>query len=140
MLTHKGLEVKEKTQTMLVGVAGATTANVGLNSLMIPQYGYMGAATATLLSFVGYLIFAAILTERHVPWRLPLRTLRNVAMSATAMAVCVWFVYSLAGSSLLRLVTGALVAGVVYFIGLYATNELTEQELLTIRNVIIGIL
>lgn len=140
MLAHKGLEVKEKTKTMLIGIGGATVANIGLNALLIPQYGYFGAASATLLSFVGYLVFATILAERHVPWRLPVYTLRNVSLSTAVMAVCVYFVYQIAGSSLVALIVATLTAGVVYLGGLFVGGEFTEQEMITIRKAIIEIL
>lgn len=136
MLAHKGLEVKERTRTMLFGVAMATVVNVGLNLVTIPRYGYIGAAAATLVSFTCYLAFAIAMAERHIPWRPPVGTLGNVAVATAVMSGCVYLVYRVVDVPVLALATAALVAGIVYLTALFATGEFTEQELLTVRELV----
>ncbi len=95
MLVHKGLEVKEKTNTMLIGVLLATVSNILLNIVLIPKQGYQGAAIATLLSFLIYLIFAFLIAEKYVPWRPPVRTLKNVLISSTIMAGSIYIIQNI---------------------------------------------
>jgi len=140
MLVHKGLEVKEKTGVMLFGVTVATIVNIGLNVITIPQYGYHGAAAATLLSFVLYFVFAVIMVERHIPWRPPVDTVRNVAVSTVIMASCVYFVYHVVDSPILGLILTTLSSGAVYLGCLFTIGEFSKQELLTIRKLVVELL
>ncbi len=51
-----GLQIEKKTQFMPIVTGAGALANVAANFLLIPKYGYIGAAWATLVS---YLIMAA---------------------------------------------------------------------------------
>jgi O-antigen/teichoic acid export membrane protein len=51
-----GLQIEKKTQFMPIVTGAGALANVAANFLLIPKYGYVGAAWATLVS---YLIMAA---------------------------------------------------------------------------------
>jgi O-antigen/teichoic acid export membrane protein len=58
MLGHKGLELKDLTALMTGGILSAVVSNIILNYLLIPIYGYTGAAVATLGSSAVYVGFA----------------------------------------------------------------------------------
>jgi O-antigen/teichoic acid export membrane protein len=89
-------------RTLLYAVGGAAGLNLALNALLIPQFGMIGAATATSVGYAsmfGFLVWAA--------YRLgfdPLADLRAGRIAATAVltAPVVWGVD--------RVVAGALVA------------------------------
>jgi O-antigen/teichoic acid export membrane protein len=51
-----GLQIEKKTQFMPIVTGAGALANVAANFLLIPKFGYFGAAWATLVS---YLIMAA---------------------------------------------------------------------------------
>ncbi|MFC6990538.1 lipopolysaccharide biosynthesis protein [Haladaptatus sp. GCM10025707] len=133
MLAHKGLEVKEKTGTMFFGVLVATLLNVGLNFLAIPRYGFEGAAGATLVSFGFYLMFATAVTERHIPWRPPIDTIRNVCVGTAILSGVAIFVYHVIGYSLVGLLTAGVLAGTAYLLSLFAIGEFSHQERKTLK-------
>ncbi|MFC0679120.1 oligosaccharide flippase family protein [Lysobacter korlensis] len=46
-----GLLLKKRSKTVLLITAGATAISIGTNLILIPKYGYMGAAYATVISY-----------------------------------------------------------------------------------------
>ena len=71
---------KKSTLSMLTAMAGAII-NVILNFLMIPHYGAMGAAIATLISYVAVYVIRGIDTKRFLRFKLhTLRVLINTAV------------------------------------------------------------
>lgn len=53
-----GISIKKKTHLSTVGIFLAAVINIILNFLFIPKYYLMGAAIATLISYIAMLIFA----------------------------------------------------------------------------------
>jgi O-antigen/teichoic acid export membrane protein len=68
-MTNTGLETQNKVKYAAPVIAAAACLNLGLNFLLIPSYGMMGAAVATFLS---YLLFAAANTAVNLHfWYIP---------------------------------------------------------------------
>ena len=86
MYGHKGLELAERTGLMCALVAVTASINVGLNFIFIPKYGYRAAAVTTLVSSFVYPVLVHWVSKRHVPWRIPWRTIAE-AFGAALVAV-----------------------------------------------------
>ncbi len=81
---------KKSALSMLTAMAGAVT-NIALNFLLIPKWGAMGAAAATLACYLLVYVIRAVNTKKYV--RFDLHTLRliiNTALLSAQMAA--WFV------------------------------------------------
>lgn len=63
--------------------------NIGLNLILIPSYGFIGAAWATLISEFGVLIFNLVATSKIVPLKLDLRTILMILV-ATILAALIF--------------------------------------------------
>ncbi|MFB6107300.1 MAG: polysaccharide biosynthesis C-terminal domain-containing protein [Haloplanus sp.] len=129
MLGHKGLELYESTGLMTAGIALAVLVNVAFNYALIPPYGYLGAAVATLLSSAAYAAFAYATSMRTVRWTVSHRSLARVAVAGGCMAVVGWAGYLVDSRPLL----GPILAGIVGF-GVYAgvlsaLGEVTHRDL-----------
>ena len=72
---HKPFEIVGRTRVMLVFGVIAAAANIGLCFALIPLLGYVGAAYATLLSYLLYTVCVGYLGRRIFPWRVNLRRL-----------------------------------------------------------------
>jgi O-antigen/teichoic acid export membrane protein len=84
---HKPFELVGRTTPMVVGGFAAAAANVGLCFLLVPAVGYVGAAWATLLSYLLYVVIVGVLGRRIIPWHLDvLRILRLAAVIAAGVA------------------------------------------------------
>lgn len=68
-----GIHIASKLPQESALMLAAAALNIGLNLLLIPPYGAMGAALATLLSYVTYLGLTFMLAQMHFPisylWR-----------------------------------------------------------------------
>ncbi len=63
-----GLNLRKKTQYLSVVVVGAAAVNLLLNFLLIPPWGMMGAAVATLASYLLLAVVAAIVSQCFYPF------------------------------------------------------------------------
>jgi O-antigen/teichoic acid export membrane protein len=69
----------------------SSTANVGLNLLLIPRYGMMGAATATVIGDALWFLLSFLAFESRVMRLNPLPYLARPVLAGGAMAACLVF-------------------------------------------------
>ena len=74
MYVHKPFEFHERTLTLFILSFTAAALNLGLNVLLVPRFGYVGAAYATLASYLGYVLVVAIRGRRLLTWSVPWRS------------------------------------------------------------------
>lgn len=129
---QNGLKLVEKTGFLFLMVLVSALVNIGLNLILIPRYGYMGAAVSTLAVYAFYPVMVYVVTRRHIPWNIPWLSVRNVLLAASAGA---------AGCFILKRAIAQhvpdwalLILGVVDFVFLYVIvlltlGELTEYEI-----------
>jgi O-antigen/teichoic acid export membrane protein len=86
MYVHKPFEFQERTLSLFTLSLAAAGFNLGLNFLLVPPFGYVGAAYATLASYLAYVLVVAVAGRRllswHVPWRSLLPPLAGVLLTA----------------------------------------------------------
>jgi O-antigen/teichoic acid export membrane protein len=69
---HKPFEIIGRTRPMVGLGLVAVAANMGLNFVLVPRLGYIGAAYATLLSYLVYAVGVGVWGRRIYPWRIDL--------------------------------------------------------------------
>ena len=80
---------KKSALSMLTAMAGAVT-NIILNFLLIPKWGAIGAAAATLACYVLVYVIRAVNTKKYVSFDLhTIRLIVNTALLSAQM--CLWF-------------------------------------------------
>lgn len=89
MIGHKPLELAERTTTLMVAALATAGANLLLNFTLVPGFGMMGAAYATLISYALYAGAIAVLTRTTgLAWSLPVdRTLPSAVAVIGAFLV-----------------------------------------------------
>ncbi len=107
-----GLYLHKRSKTVMSLVVVAAAANLGLNFILIPWQGIMGAALATLITYLGLTTAIALCGQRflriHLPW--------VHALKACAFGMVMYLVTTRVGHDklLVSLVLKMLVAGSVY--------------------------
>lgn len=81
---HKPFELVGRTAPMVVGGFLAAAVNVALCFLLIPAVGYVGAAWATLFSYLLYAVLVGVLGRRIIPWHLDVRRILRLAVVIAA--------------------------------------------------------
>jgi len=80
-----GLYLKRKTKYMAYTTIGAAILNVGLNFLLIPKYRMIGAAIATVISFVA-LYISTYLISNHF-YKIPYENMKLVKMLIISLII-----------------------------------------------------
>lgn len=131
MYGQKGLNLVEKTKLIFLLVVVCAAANMALNFVFVPTYGYMGAAVATLLSFALYPLMMYWVSKRELPWQIPYRSVVRVLLAAAVSAGgCLILERALApwGAPALFLAIGAVVLVVLYVATLVLLREPKDFE------------
>jgi len=93
---HRGFMLSGQTHKFVWALIVPVILNIGLNLLLIPTYGLMGAVWATILSYSLAIILATILARRDYPLPIPVRAAIEIAGCSALMAAAV-FVLPLSG-------------------------------------------
>jgi len=80
-----GLFLKRKTKYVAYNTIGAAVLNIGLNFLLIPKYKMMGAAIATIISFVALYIVTYLVANRF--YKIPYENLKLLKMFVVAIVL-----------------------------------------------------
>lgn len=128
-LPHIAFRLKKKTRIALVPMAVAAASNIAMNAVLIPRYGYSGAAWATLASYLLYFVLLTGIGRGYMRWSFPWNgTLRVLAASGIMGAGLLGLErVGLGGfAGLLALVAaGAL----IYFAALVLLGGVTQAEM-----------
>jgi O-antigen/teichoic acid export membrane protein len=133
---HAGFIFYKKTSVLTVAIGAAGLVNVGLNLLLVPEYGYMAAAITKLIGYMVLLAIIIILSRRLFVWRFPCKSLLKAAIASAVMASVVYPIGNgLTVSPLINLVTGVIVGILVYIAMLFLLQEIQEEEIKLLREI-----
>lgn len=128
MLVNNLLVATGRQRYALYYAAAALVLAFGVNAVVVPRYGALGAAWVALGSYGWLLFFSSRFAARHGFLSQALRPLwRVVAAGAACLAVC----YGLRGLPLLGAAAGALAYAVMMLI----LKGVTRRDLLELRSV-----
>lgn len=127
--TAMGLAFRQWLST--VAVALAFTVNLALNVLLIPPYGILGAAIATMVGFLVQLAFSVTVITRMKVLRTPISGPVRIAVAAAATAACLLPVRELLGDGrpLLALVALSALGALIYGGACVALRLVTVETL-----------
>ena len=86
---HRAFMLSGQTQKYVWALVAPVILNLGLNVVLIPAYGLMGAVWSTIAAYVLAIIIATFLARRDFPLPLPLRAAVEISACSAAMASAV---------------------------------------------------
>lgn len=108
----------------------AVAANIGLNILLIPAYGIIGASFATLATMVLNAALAHRALSRSIPVRIEPRPVASILLAALAMsAVIIAYLYFIPLSNVILVLIAVALGGLVYFLLLLRIDRGIHDEL-----------
>ncbi len=131
MYGHKGIKLLEKTGLMFVMVFVTCVVNIGLNLVVVPSYGYQGAAVTTLVSFALYPLMVYFVAKSHLEWRIPWVSVLRIVIAGMGGALAWWGCKTLLVDRvhlMLVLAIGLPVGLAAYVASLVAVRELADFE------------
>jgi len=120
---NKPFELKERTKSLFYLVLGSSFLNIILNFFWIPKFGIIGAAWATFISYLFYLIISWL---KNIKWFLFSSIWKSVVKSILAGIVMYFILASVLQSfpiNFLTLLGKILIGGIVYMIMLILLKE-----------------
>jgi O-antigen/teichoic acid export membrane protein len=130
LLTSIGLNITKNTQYYPVATVAAAAGNIGLNFLLVPRFGMMGAAWANAAAYALQAALAWRFSQRFFPVRYETRRIALLALAALVACVCARALPSM------HPITGILVRGttviLVYGGLLTLTGFFKPEEILAI--------
>lgn len=128
---HRGFMLSGQTQKFVWALVLPVILNIGLNIVLIPKFGLMGAVWATIFSYSLAIIIATYLARRDYPLPLPIRACVEIMGCSALMAIAV---YNLPLSSLtpgfVTLVIKGAVGIAVYLIACWITNAANCRQVI----------
>lgn len=136
-----GLSFYKKTKYFMASLIIAGTANLALNYLFVPRYGYMAAAIITLGSYALLLMLNIIISRRFFTWPFPFKTLINSVIASLVMSIGIGLISRLLiENQLLNLIVTFFISNVIYFFLLFVMREFTDHELAFVKKLVTKIL
>lgn len=91
MYTHKPLEFREKTVSMLIISVAAVLVNFASNIYLVPKFGYIASAYVTLVSYLFYNVVVSYVGKKIVPWKMHWQLLSAVAVITLLGIIAIYY-------------------------------------------------
>ena len=128
-----GLHLSHKTMTLAFLTLFAASLNLLLNWIFLPRYGYPVAAYTTCLCFALLSLITPLLSNRHLCWRIPVKSLLRMTLAVVVMSGGVFLLKNLFESNLANLLVPAGVGAVTYTLVLFFLGEIPLYDRLRSR-------
>jgi O-antigen/teichoic acid export membrane protein len=120
---YKPFELRKKTNILLYFVFFAATLNIALNLYFIPQFGILGAAYSTLISYVVYLLAAWMSSRRILIWSFPVKSFVKSLVASLGMYAGLFFIQVRHPTNLGFLAMEVLMGATIYAIIMFVLRE-----------------
>jgi O-antigen/teichoic acid export membrane protein len=120
--------LKKKTALILYPIGAAALSNILINLVAIPRYGFNGAAWATFISYLLYMLLVTAMGHRLMKWHFPWKDSLKVALATAVMAAALWGLVSAGLHGFTGLLLMVACGTVVYLAALLLLGGLTRGE------------
>jgi O-antigen/teichoic acid export membrane protein len=118
-LLFTGLLLREKTQVITVLNGTAAITNLALNIAMIPWFGIIGAAYATIITYVLLNVITYFLSRRYLKVSINWALILKATITAATMALALLYLEDLTGYRVVDVLIRTMIGIVIYFGTLY---------------------
>lgn len=134
------LLLHNKTSKITLAIVFAAFLNISLNMIIVPAYGYVGAAISTLIAYFALFCMITLLSNNYMVWKFPFKSFFNIIIASILMVIGIFVVQLVIGQvikiSILNLFFELIIGIIVYIVSLVIINELTISEKENIQSII----
>lgn len=120
--------IKKKTKVALVPTLSCALLNIGLNFILIPHYGFNGAAWATMISYLVFFTMVVIITSRYMAWEFPWVDAVKVCLAGGIMAAGLFALKGIPVSGIGGLALIIVLGAIIYLGTFYVIGGVTRSE------------
>lgn len=125
------LYLEKKTYWILWLLSISAALNIGLNLLLIPRLGILGAAVATLAAYFVLGMLTVLISFRYFKFDLSLPFIVKSVLSSAVMSTAIWL---LGPVSITGVTISILLGVVIYFAIIFALKGFSKNELELIKS------
>ena len=125
---NQAFALGKKTWLLLLTMLVPVIANIAFNVVLIPNYGLVGAAISTVLSFGIAVVTSIVIGKRVLVMPIPLKALFQCGLCCIPMILSVLAIPDMGGFG--ELICKATVGAFVYGVAAYAINAASVRELI----------
>ena len=118
-------------------IAAATSINIIMNIMLIPQIGIMGAGISNLASHFVLAVIVTIWARKIFTYDLDFKYLGKVMVAVLVMALCVYFIEA---NDVLGIITAVIIGLSIFGGTLFLMRAFTRQDRSLIRKVFQGLM
>lgn len=123
------LSIKGRTKLVLANFAVFTVLNIALDFLLIPNYGMLGAATATLVTAISFSTCLMLQIKRIYGFGIIASYFSKLILVGVAMFFVMYLVSGYVRESLFAIVTSGIVVVIFYLVALYLLKILDAEDM-----------
>lgn len=129
-LAYTGLYLRQKTWIIACNVLATAIISISLNIFLIPKYGIIGSAIASLISYFYLFISSVYLSKPYLPWKLPkLTILLKILFSSLAAVIPILFIKKINLNDPLQIIIISIIYLGTYLIILIVTKTFQPSEI-----------
>ena len=128
----------KKTNLIMFGNLFTAMLNLGLNILLIPEYGYVTAALTTFIAFAVGMVIKIIISRYFLVWQFPFKSLLKITSASAMMALVIHYLGDgFTSSNLMNLIVQIFLGVVAYFVMLILLHEFQAEEIKEVRTLVL---
>jgi len=129
-----GLSYHKRTDLLMLCYVGSVVLNIVLNLFLIPRYGFMAAATTTLVSYFFLFLLSILVSKRFFSWQFPFKSIAKIICASAVMGEVVYLTFNhLPVPQWANLFITTCIGLLVYGILLFLLREIQPNEKKTIK-------
>ncbi|HDP98014.1 MAG TPA: hypothetical protein ENN22_02385 [bacterium] len=125
----KGFELHKRSLNVAKLALIAGIINVGLNIILIPRFGYIGAGISMASAYTVYFMLSVYLVRAEMAWIPPYRSIFNNLISAIILTSFLMISTKFIDHQLLIIFLIIPIGILIYYFSLLALNEIKKQEI-----------
>ncbi|MEM3433399.1 MAG: flippase [Candidatus Methanomethyliaceae archaeon] len=127
---QSGLVFCNKTSLIMISIITGGAANISLNLIFVPKYGYMAAAVNTLIGYSLLLALMVFFSRKYWAWDFPYESLLKITAAAMAMGIALYLLNNgTKWSAVMTMLLGSALGFFVYTLALIGLQELQSKEI-----------
>ena len=127
------LMLVKRTKILSLSYTISAIVNIALNMVLVPSIGIIGAAIATLITFIVHLIVIAAISLREFSFDVDVKFIIKSCISSSIMCLIIFIIKPISINAIL----GSIVLGAaIYFLVLIFLSGFTKKEYTFLRNMI----
>lgn len=127
--------IQRKTRPVAYFTITAAAVNIAGNFLLIPQYGLLGAAIATLSAYIVMAVIAMGTARRYLTFPVEWFFIGKVVLASAVMSVFLWFFQP---TQIWQVVLSIFLGAAIYFLVLFLIKGFSRQEIELSRRFLTG--